>query len=178
MPDSPRIRTVLRVGATRAISLYSSIIDGALPVILPETVGWGNCSLNSGGFSKARLAAVTTSSICNGLEIISHAPSREASTAVSSVPKPVTKITGQHSRIVRSKSKPVLSEFKLMSLKIKSNVSVLARCNAWSGVSVKRTCQPCFCRIAFNSIPETVSSSTTKIFFIVFWEQENEKHLL
>src|SRR5690349_23939218 len=96
----------------------------------------------------------------------SQAPSLAASTAESSVPNPVTKITGHCARKSRNRSNPDWLASRFMSLTTRSIFSFSARLNACVGLSAVSTCQPSAQKISRSSSHESRSSSTTRMCFI------------
>src|SRR3569832_29396 len=96
----------------------------------------------------------------------SQAPSLAASTAESSVPNPVTKITGHCARKSRNRSNPDWLASRFMSLTTRSIFSFSARLKACVGLSAVSTYQPSAQNISRSSSHESRSSSTTRMCFI------------
>src|SRR5574341_188239 len=103
----------------------------------------------------------------NGLLMKSKAPSRTDSMAVSSVPNPLIKITGDDGETLRkclSSAMPFRRSFKLMSLTIRSNFSACAAACAAPAFKAALTAQPWSSKISRRKLQVSASSSITKIF--------------
>src|SRR5262249_44858957 len=116
----------------------------------------------------ARRDTAMTSCTLNGLLMESNAPSRTDSIAVSSVPKPLIRITcvdGETSRKVFNSAIPFKRSFRLMSLTIRSNLRDRTASSAASASSAELTLKPSSSKISRRKLQVSRSSSITRMFF-------------
>ena len=96
VPLSPVISTGASESAARAMSLYTSSMPAVRPSN-PDSAASFVCASRAGLIGPCRSARSTvalTAPISNGLLMKSNAPARTASIAVSSVPNPLIRMTG------------------------------------------------------------------------------------